>query len=134
MSPDHALLFGPYRLDPVNGDLWRGREVLKLPPKPLAVLCYLAKHRGRLVSKEELLDSVWGSRWLSETVLKTTIKTIRRVLQDDPRAPCYIEPRARRGYRFIAEITSAAALPLAKTAPAPASPLVGREEMLARLR
>ncbi|MGH8566050.1 MAG: AAA family ATPase [Gammaproteobacteria bacterium] len=134
MSPSHALLFGPYRLDPVDGDLHRGQEVLELPPKPLAVLCYLAKHRGRLVSKEELLDSVWGHRWLSEAVLKTTIKTIRRVLQDDPKAPRYIETRPRRGYRFIAELTSAVALPLAEAAPARASLLVGREQMLVRLR
>lgn len=101
MSPREALLFGPYRLDTVNGDLWRGEEALALPPKVLAVLCYLAKHPGRLVSKEELLDTVWGHRFVSEAVLKSSVKTIRRVLRDDPKAPSYIETRHRRGYRFI---------------------------------
>jgi predicted ATPase/DNA-binding winged helix-turn-helix (wHTH) protein len=134
MGPSHTLLFGPYRLDPVNGDLWRGEEALALPPKALAVLCYLAKHPGRLVSKWELLDALWGHRFVSEAVLKSSIKTIRQVLQDDAKAPSYIETRSRRGYRFIAEITSAAPVPLAKPAPVPASPLVGREERLMQLQ
>ncbi|MGH8601394.1 MAG: AAA family ATPase, partial [Gammaproteobacteria bacterium] len=134
MSPNDVLLFGPYRLDTVNGDLWRGEEALALPPKVLAILCYLAKHPGRLVSKEELLDALWGHRWVSEAVLKSGIKTIRHVLQDDPKAPSYIETRPRRGYRFIAEITSATPAPLAMPAPAPASPLVGRQGMLMQLR
>jgi DNA-binding winged helix-turn-helix (wHTH) protein len=117
MRSSHALLFGPYRLDPVNGELWRGEEVLELPPKAFAVLCHLVEHPGRLITKEELLEAVWGQRVVSESVLKTCIQAIREVLQDDPKAPCYIETRPRRGYRFIAELISPAPVPSAGSPP-----------------
>ena len=104
MHLTHAINFGPYRLDLINAQLWRGEQALSLPPKTFAVLCYLTTHPGQLVTKEELLDAVWGGRCVSEGVLKTTIQLLRKVLQDDSKAPRYIETQPRRGYRFIAAI------------------------------
>jgi DNA-binding winged helix-turn-helix (wHTH) protein len=137
----HAIDFGACRLDTINAKLWLGKEALSLPPKTFAVLCYLAEHPGRLVTKEELLDAVWGGRCVSEGVLKTTIQVLRKVLQDDSQAPRYIETQPRRGYRFIAAIRPVAgpmpilpAQSLAEISPPLATPFVGREGVLDRLQ
>jgi predicted ATPase/DNA-binding winged helix-turn-helix (wHTH) protein len=117
MDPKQGTVeFGPFRLDPGNALLKRGAQSLELAPKAFAVLCHLAQRPGQLVTKNDLLDAVWGHRFVSESVLKTAINAIRGALADDPREPTYIETVARRGYRFIAPIAETAA------APAPATP------------
>ncbi|MFO1273072.1 MAG: AAA family ATPase [Rubrivivax sp.] len=114
MSADPApLAFGEFRLDPVNALLQRGAERLELPPKVFALLCHLAARPGQLVTKDELLDAVWGRRFVSESVLKTAVNTLRGALGDDPRTPRFVETVPRRGYRFLA-------VPAAAAAPAPA--------------
>jgi DNA-binding winged helix-turn-helix (wHTH) protein len=71
------------------------------------VLCALARTPGRLVTKNALLDLVWGHRFVTESVLKSAISELRAALDDDPRQPRYIETVSRRGYRFIAAPISA---------------------------
>jgi len=69
MEPEHHLLFAPFRLDPVNERLWHNSHLLPLRPKAFAVLRYLVKHPGRLVSREELLQAVWPNTYVSEGLL-----------------------------------------------------------------
>lgn len=102
--PLPVLAFGPYVLDESNARLTRDGVPLDVPPKAFAVLCHLARNAQRLVTKDELLDAVWGHRHVSESVLKTTINLLRTQLGDDPRAPRYIETANRRGYRFVAQV------------------------------
>jgi DNA-binding response OmpR family regulator len=102
--PLPVLALGPYVLDESNARLTRDGVPLDVPPKAFAVLCHLARHAQRLVTKDELLDAVWGHRHVSESVLKTTINLLRTQLGDDPRAPRYIETANRRGYRFVAQV------------------------------
>ncbi|HJV72318.1 ATP-binding protein [Ideonella sp.] len=145
-----VLAFGTFRLDPRNALLNDGERELELPPKAFAVLCHLAARPGLLVTKDDLLDAVWGHRFVSESVLKTAVSTIRTVLGDDSRMPRYVETVSRRGYRFVAALVdqAAPALPAeparaeALPAPAPAvvplpapdgAPLIGRGAELARL-
>lgn len=104
MSSPCELLFGPYRLDPVSGHLWRGRQVVPLTPKALAVLRYLADRPGQLVVKEEMLRAVWGDTLVTDASLKVAIREIRKALQDDPEHPRFIETAHRRGYRFVARV------------------------------
>lgn len=112
-----VLTLGEYLLDESNARLTREGTPLELPPKAFAVLCHLARNVQRLVTKDELLDAVWGHRHVSESVLKTTINLLRTQLDDDPRAPRYIETVNRRGYRFVAPVA-----PLPTTGvPAPTS-------------
>lgn len=112
MSADPApLAFGEFRLDPANALLQRGAERLELPPKVFALLCHLAARPGQLVTKDELLDAVWGRRFVSESVLKTAVNTLRGALGDDPRTPRFVETVPRRGYRFLAVPATAAAAP-----------------------
>ena len=137
--------FGEFELDEANALLLRDKSAVPLAPTPFGLLCALVRQPGSLLTKQTLLDQVWGHRFVSDSVLKTAISDLRTVLADDPRQPRYIETVARRGYRFIA-VT--AALPVA--APPPSSnslvgdtartgdssrtAFVGRTRELARLR
>jgi pimeloyl-ACP methyl ester carboxylesterase/DNA-binding winged helix-turn-helix (wHTH) protein len=95
------LAFAEYRLDPASGQLYRGAEPVPLPPKAFALLQYLAARPGRLISKHELLDQVWPGVYVTDAVLKTTIKDVRRALGDDSHSPRFIQTAHRRGYRFL---------------------------------
>jgi len=103
-TPLPVLTIGEHVLDESNALLTRDGGRVDLPPKAFSVLCLLVRNNQRLVTKEELLDAVWGHRHVSESVLKTVINQLRASLGDDPRAPRYIETLNRRGYRFIAQI------------------------------
>src|SRR4030095_5525187 len=96
------LRFDRFELDEAEARLTCAGEPLALAPKPFAVLCALARTPGRLVTKNALLDLVWGHRFVTESVLKTAISEVRAALDDDPKQPRYIETVSRRGYRFIA--------------------------------
>jgi DNA-binding winged helix-turn-helix (wHTH) protein len=96
------LRFDGFELDEAEARLTRDGEPVALAPKPFAVLCALARTPGGLVTKNALLDLVWGHRFVTESVLKTAISEVRAALQDDPKQPRYIETVSRRGYRFIA--------------------------------
>jgi DNA-binding winged helix-turn-helix (wHTH) protein len=101
------LRFDQFELDEAEARLTCAGERVALAPKPLAVLCALARTPGRLVTKNALLDLVWGHRFVTESVLKSAISELRAALDDDPRQPRYIETVSRRGYRFIAAATGA---------------------------
>ncbi|HJR58878.1 MAG TPA: alpha/beta fold hydrolase [Vicinamibacterales bacterium] len=114
------MTFGPFTLDPVTGHLYRGGAVVPLTPKAFGVLHHLAAQPGRLFSKQELLDAVWPSVFVSDAVLKVTIREIRKALGDDAQTPRFIETAHRRGYRLIAEPRGDTAPPVPVTASVPA--------------
>jgi len=120
-APLPVLALGSHVLDESNARLTLDGVPLDLPPKAFAVLCHLARNAHRLVTKDELLDTVWGHRHVSESVLKTTINLLRTRLGDDPRAPRYIETANRRGYRFVAQVAPVAAAGSVAPAAAPFS-------------
>ncbi|MGZ8269509.1 MAG: winged helix-turn-helix domain-containing protein [Burkholderiales bacterium] len=105
--PDVRLRFGRFELDQADARLTCAGEPVALAPKPFDVLCALARTPGVLMTKNALLDAVWGHRFVSESVLKSAISELRAALDDDPRCPRYIETVSRRGYRFIAAPASA---------------------------
>lgn len=96
------LRFDRFELDEAEARLTCDGEPIALAPKPFAVLCALARTPGSLVTKNALLDLVWGHRFVTESVLKTAISEVRAALDDDPKQPRCIETVSRRGYRFIA--------------------------------
>src|SRR6186997_1517934 len=108
------LTFDAFDLDEADARLRRDGKPVALPPKAFGVLCTLARQPGTLVTKNALLDTVWGHQHVSESVLKTTISQLRAALADDASNPRYIETASRLGYRFIA-----------KMGPDPASSQVG---------
>ena len=98
--------FGRFELDEANFRLLRDGKAVALAPTPFAVLCMLARQPGTLLSKNALLDEVWGHQFVSDSVLKTAVSELRTALEDDAREPRFIETVSRRGYRFIASTSA----------------------------
>jgi len=110
LQPSGArLCFDGFELDEVDARLTCQGQSVPIPPRPFAVLCALARRPGHLVTKGDLLDAVWGHRFVTESVLKSAISDLRVALQDDPKQPRYIETVSRRGYRFIVPLESTSA-------------------------
>jgi DNA-binding winged helix-turn-helix (wHTH) protein len=99
---DALMRFDRYDLDEGDARLTCAGQPVPLAPTPFAVLCTLARSPGMLVTKNALLDAVWGHRFVAASVLKSAISDVRAALGDDPKQPRYIETVWRRGYRFIA--------------------------------
>jgi DNA-binding winged helix-turn-helix (wHTH) protein len=99
-------LFRPFRFDPANQCLGRGKQRLSVRPKASTVLGTLLKHAGQLVTKEELFNAVWPDTCVGDGVLRFCLRELRKVLGDDPQAPRFIETVHRRGYRFIGKINN----------------------------
>ena len=104
-----AVRFGPYLFELGSGRLSAGEREVRLTPKAAAVLKELVTRAGTPVSKEELFASVWSGTIVSDDALTSCVQELRRALADDPRQPQFIETRHRRGYRFMAPVTDAAA-------------------------
>lgn len=100
--------FGSFRFDLADGVLSRGDEELPLPPRATAILQHLVERAGRIVSKASLMDVAWKDANVSETSLIEAIGLIRHALGDDPQKPTYVQTVHRRGYRFIAPVTTEA--------------------------
>jgi len=81
------ISFGPFSLDRQNECLWHGSQAISLRPKPFAVLKLLLAHAGQLVSKQQLLDSVWPGTFVGDAVLKDSIRQLREALNDDAGSP-----------------------------------------------
>jgi Tol biopolymer transport system component/DNA-binding winged helix-turn-helix (wHTH) protein len=99
--------FGEVRVDMGRMAALRGDAAIPLEPKAFDVLVHLIAHRDRVVTKEELLDAVWEGTFVTPNVLTRAVAQIRKALDDDIEDARYIETVAKRGYRFIAPVTSA---------------------------
>jgi eukaryotic-like serine/threonine-protein kinase len=140
LSP-RVLQIGDWRVDPATGVVSHDGTVRRLRPQVIDVLLALASKPSEVISKQELLDSAWKGRFVSESPLTTTIAELRDALDDDAKEPRYIQTVPKRGYRLIAPVRDAAieppssAAPVAPPVPAalvvdPAAP-VEREEAVA---
>jgi DNA-binding response OmpR family regulator len=81
---------------------YAGSEELRLTPKAAALLEYLMTHPDELLTRDRLLDAVWGWDYPTGTrTVDTRIAELRRVLGDDPAQPRYVETVPGQGYRFV---------------------------------
>lgn len=97
-------VFEDCELDTEAYELRRGGEPVQLQPQVFEVLAHLVRHAGRLVTKEELLDGIWGDRFVSESALTSRLKAARRAIGDDGQAQRCIRTVHGRGYRFVAPV------------------------------
>jgi TolB-like protein len=104
--PDKVVNFGRYRLDTRVG-LTSGTRDIKLTPKALSLLSFLAERPGEVVSKDALFAALWPETVVGDAALVTCIQELRSALKDDARQPRYIETLHRRGYRFIGKPAAA---------------------------
>src|SRR5215813_14102981 len=106
MQTKREIAFPPFRLDVTNVRLWREDEAIIIRPKTFDVLRCLVERAGQLVTKEEILATVWPSARVSSAGLKRYIQEIRAALGDSAQSPRFVEAVARRGYRFIGNVLS----------------------------
>lgn len=97
------IRFGEFELNQDTFELSREGEPVALEPRVLSLLCFLIDNREKLVSKDTLLDELWGHRFVSESALATQIKRLRQALGDDGHKQEYIKTVHGRGYRFVAD-------------------------------
>ena len=99
-AADDVLAFDGFRLDAGQRLLSRDGRDIPLSPKAVEILLVLVEHRGRIVSKNQLLDAVWKNVVVEESNLYGYLHTLRNTLGNDPGGKPYVETLPRRGYRF----------------------------------
>jgi DNA-binding winged helix-turn-helix (wHTH) protein/TolB-like protein/Tfp pilus assembly protein PilF len=107
------IRFGPFELHPASGELFKDGAPLSIQPQPLRLLHLLLSRSGELVTREELRQTLWpdGTTVDFDQGLNYCIRQIRAALGESADEPRYIETLPKRGYRFIAPLTAAAAHP-----------------------
>jgi DNA-binding winged helix-turn-helix (wHTH) protein/TolB-like protein/Flp pilus assembly protein TadD len=135
-SPGTALRIGDWLADPATNELRRDGETIRLEPKAMEVLVFLADRAGQVVSREALLTALWAGMVVGDDALTQAVIKLRRSLQDEARAPQYIETIAKRGYRLIAPVKRGAAQEpvVSEAPPAPVPAAVGRTYRLPAAR
>ena len=105
MASAEDFRLGDWLVQPSLNRVSRGPESAALQPRFMDLLVYLAQHGGKVASKDEILDAVWGREFVSEGTLTHAVAVIRQTLGDDVRNPSYIETIPTRGYRLIAQVS-----------------------------
>ena len=100
--------FGEFALDTKRHELRRGGEPQHLEPQVYAVLCHLVEHNDRLVTSKELIDHVWGNRFVTPGTLNSRIKALRQALGDDGATQRVIKTVHGRGFRVSVEVRTVA--------------------------
>ena len=98
-----------YRFDDVEIDaegfrVTKAGAPVRLEPKALELLLFLAARPHRLVTKADIQDALWKGTFVTENALTRLVAQIRKALGDDAREPRYIETVPTRGYRFVAPL------------------------------
>jgi pimeloyl-ACP methyl ester carboxylesterase/DNA-binding winged helix-turn-helix (wHTH) protein len=96
--------FGGHEVDVARYEVRARGERVPVEPQVFDVLAFLIEHRTRVVTKEELLDAVWGDRFVSESALTSRIKDARRAVGDTGREQRVIRTVHGRGYQFVADL------------------------------
>jgi TolB-like protein len=113
--------FDDHVLDIERRELRRGTKPVALEPQVFDLLVYLVHNRSRVVSKDDLINGVWGGRAVSDSALTTRLNAARRAVNDSGAAQRVIRTVARKGVRFVAEIAEDIARVPAATMPEPAA-------------
>jgi predicted ATPase/DNA-binding winged helix-turn-helix (wHTH) protein len=124
--------FGAFELDIARKQLRRAGVVVPIAPKPFELLALLVRHADRIVSRKEALASVWPDVRVSGATLASTVRDLRRALDDDADTPAFVQTARGLGFRFVAPVESRrtrASLPDSSGC----APFVDRQALLERL-
>jgi TolB-like protein/DNA-binding winged helix-turn-helix (wHTH) protein/Tfp pilus assembly protein PilF len=100
------LRVGEWRVVTELNSLERDGHSVHVEPKIMQVLVTLAEQPGTVLSKEHILRQVWPETFVSEEVLTRSISELRRVFEDNPREPTYIQTIPKGGYRLLAPVVA----------------------------
>ena len=98
------FVFGSYTLDPDRRELTRGSETIALGPRVFDLLLYLVQNSERVVSKRELLHTIWGGRVVSESTMTSHVNAVRNAIGDNGSEQRLVRTVARKGFRFVADV------------------------------
>ena len=93
--------FHQFVLDTQEYTFSQNSEAVSLEPKVFDLLVYLVENRDRIVSKEELIEKIWGGRVISDSALNTCVRSVRRALQDDREKQAFVRTFPKRGFQFV---------------------------------
>jgi len=129
-----VFLFDECELDLDQVELRVRGECCPIEPQVFDVLVFLVRHRERVVTREELLDEVWHTRFVTDSALSSRIKSARRAIGDDGQAQRLIRTVHGRGYQFVGAVEEVGPAPADQAmagrstpVPAPATPTIGRD-------
>jgi len=106
--PSEVYRFEDFELDPSAFRLTQKGRHVQIERIPLEVLCFLVDHAGQIVTREAILEQVWGKGVFldAENSINTAVRKIRRALSDDSEMPRFVSTVPTRGYRFISKLRS----------------------------
>jgi pimeloyl-ACP methyl ester carboxylesterase/DNA-binding winged helix-turn-helix (wHTH) protein len=116
--------FDAYSLDTDRREIRRGPELVACEPQVFDLLVCLIQNRNRVVSKDDLIENVWGGRIVSESTLTSRINAARRAVGDSGAEQALIRTVARKGLRFVGEVSEG---PAPAPRPAPPAPCLRQE-------
>ncbi|MBA2702924.1 MAG: PD40 domain-containing protein [Blastocatellia bacterium] len=99
-----VLEFGAFRLDVEKRLLWRDTETVPLTPKAFEVLLALVRQHGQVVTKDQLMASVWPESVVEENSLNVHVSALRKVFGEKPQEHRFIVTVPGRGYQFVADV------------------------------
>lgn len=106
---ERRFLFGDFELLPASGELFRGGERVPLQHQPAELLTLLVRRAGRVVSRDEIREAIWGAGTYvdADQGINFCVRQIRQALDDDASEPRFVETVPRHGYRFVAPVAVA---------------------------
>ena len=114
-------VFDDYSLDIARRELRRGAKLVAVEPQVFDILQYLIAQRERVVSKEDLIDAIWGGRIVSDSTLSSRLTAVRQAIGDSGEVQHLIRTIARKGFRFVGEVREASDVASVRTAQTTAS-------------
>jgi DNA-binding winged helix-turn-helix (wHTH) protein/TolB-like protein/cytochrome c-type biogenesis protein CcmH/NrfG len=124
------LRIGVWTVEPALNELSAASKSVKLEPKAMSVLMYLADRAGQVVGREALLAALWPGVVVGDDALTQVVIKLRKALGDTREMPAYIQTISKRGYRLIAPVVKSEMMPSAPI-PDSAAPQVQRKQRAA---
>ena len=100
----NSFHFGDNYVEPASCTIYTAEGEIRIEPRVMDVLILLATHAGRVVTREEFIETIWNGTFVTEEVLSRCIYRLRQALGDNPRKPRFIETVPKRGYRLIVRV------------------------------
>jgi two-component system alkaline phosphatase synthesis response regulator PhoP len=101
VTPREVLTFGPFELDMARFELRREEEVIEATPTELRVLAHFLRNRGRVLTRDEILDAVWtNTKYVTDRVVDNVVASLRKKIEETPSEPQYLVSIRSVGYRF----------------------------------
>jgi len=116
--PPEIIRFEDFELDPSAFELRRAGQLIKLERIPLQLLFLLAENSDRLVTRDEILRTIWGKDVFvdADNSINTAVRKARHALRDDPENPRFLRTVSGKGYRFTAQIKARVEVPATEVA------------------